>query len=138
MSKSEKHKWSFPARFRTGAHNWKTSRPACLRLRETVSEIKKVARKDPVRGSEGAVRLVEKLWPALELVDSSSGALGSAVNQALDASMPVIVKHLPKRRLATIGLSGPGRPWQMDSISFGRCRDLGNSFIQPYQRAIAR
>jgi len=92
MSKSEKHKWTFPAaRFRTGAYSWKASRLACQRLREAVSEIKKVTRKDPVLGAEGAIRLVGKLWPALEHVDSSSGALGSAVNKALDALIPVIV-----------------------------------------------
>ena len=92
MSLTTKHKWAFPARFRTGAYSWKASRLACQRLREAVSEIKKVAKKDPVLGAEGAVRLMEKLWPALEHVDSSSGALGSAVNKALDALIPIIVK----------------------------------------------
>jgi len=91
MSNPEKHKWIFAARFRTGAYSWKASSLACQRLREAVSEIKKVARKDPVPGADGAVRLVEKLWPALQHVDSSSGALGSAVNKALDALIPVIV-----------------------------------------------
>lgn len=92
MSKPDKHKWTFPARFRTGAYGWQASRLACQRLREAVSEIKKVAKKDPVLGAEGAVRLMEKLWPALEHVDSSIGALGSAVNKALDALIPIIVK----------------------------------------------
>jgi len=92
MRKTEKHKWTFPARFRTGAYSWKASRLACQHLREAVAEIKKVAKKDPVLGAEGAVRLIEKLWPALEHVDSSSGALGSAVNKALDALIPIIVK----------------------------------------------
>ncbi len=87
-----KHKWTFPARFRTGAYSWKASRLACQRLREATSEIKKVAKKDPVLGAEGTVRLMEKLWPALERVDSSSGALGSAVNKALDALIPFIIK----------------------------------------------
>jgi hypothetical protein len=87
-----KHKWIFPARFRAGAYGWKASRLTCQRLREAVSEIKKVAKKDPVLGAEGAVRLMEKLWPALEHVDSSSGALGSAVNKALDALIPIIIK----------------------------------------------
>lgn len=32
-----------------------------------------------------------KIWPALQHVDGSSGALGSAVNKALDALTPVIV-----------------------------------------------
>jgi hypothetical protein len=92
MIPSGKHKWVFPARFRAGAYSWKASRLACQRLREAVSEIKKVAKKDPIFGAEGAVRLMERLWPALEHVDSSSGALGSAVNKALDALIPIIVK----------------------------------------------
>ncbi len=92
MSQPVKHQWVFPARFRTGAYSWKASRLACQRLREAVSEIKKVAKEDPVVGAEGAIRLMEKLWPALEHVDSSSGALGSAVNKALDALIPIIVK----------------------------------------------
>ncbi|NKB64622.1 MAG: hypothetical protein GKR95_21735 [Gammaproteobacteria bacterium] len=87
-----KHKWIFPARFRAGAYGWKSSRLACQRLREAVSEIKKVAKKEPVLGAEGAVRLMEKLWPTLEHVDSSSGALGSAVNKALDDLIPLIIK----------------------------------------------
>ena len=92
MSKSEKYKWTFPARFRTGAYSWKASRLACQRLHEAVSEIKKVAKKDPVLGGEGATRLMEKLWPALEHIDTSSGALGSAVYKALDVLIPIIIK----------------------------------------------
>ncbi len=87
-----KYKWIFPARFRPGAYGWKPSKLACQRLREAVSEIKKVAKKEPVLGAEGAVRLMEKIWPALEHVDSSSGALGSAVNTALDDLIPLIIK----------------------------------------------
>lgn len=92
MTKTATHKWIFPARFRAAAYGWKSSRLACQRLREAVSEIKKVAKKDAVLGAEGAVRVIEKLWPALEHVDSSSGALGSAVNKTLDDLIPLIVK----------------------------------------------
>ncbi len=92
MAFTEQHKWTFPARFRTGAYGWKASRLACQRLREAVYEIKRVAKKDPVLGAEGSVRLMEKLWPALEYVDSSSGALGLAVYKALDALIPLIIK----------------------------------------------
>ncbi|MCU7892681.1 MAG: hypothetical protein KZQ78_14120 [Candidatus Thiodiazotropha sp. (ex Ustalcina ferruginea)] len=92
MANRKTYKWTFPARFRSGIYSWKASRLACQRLREAVSEIKKVAKKDPVLGAEGAVRLMEKIWPALEHVDSSSGALGSAVNKVLDAMIPIIVK----------------------------------------------
>ncbi len=92
MTDHKTYKWTFPARFRTRGYSWKASRLASKRLREAVSEIKKIARKDPVFGAEGAVRLMEKLWPALEHIDSSSGAIGTAVNKTLDALIPVIVK----------------------------------------------
>ena len=92
MLKNKNHKWIFPSRFRANAYSWKASRLACQRLREAVSEIKKVAKKEPELGGEGAVRLMEKLWPALEHIDTSSGTLGSAVNKALDDLIPVIVK----------------------------------------------
>jgi len=91
MSNQIAYKWIFPARFRASAYGWKSSKLACQRVREAVSEIKKVAKKEPVAGAEGAVRLVEKIWPALQHVDSSSGALGSAVNKALDALIPIII-----------------------------------------------
>ncbi len=92
MPPIKKYQWTFPARFRTGAYGWKASRLVCQRLREAVYEIKKVTKKDPVLGAEGSVRLMEKLWPALEYVDSSSGALGSAVYKALDALIPIIIE----------------------------------------------
>ena len=91
MTNLATQKWTFPARFRAGAYSWKSSRLACQRLREAISEIKKVAKKEPVLAAEGAVRLIEKLWPALEHVDSSSGALGSAVNKTLDDLIPLII-----------------------------------------------
>ena len=94
MSTRRARKWIFPARFRAGVYSWNSSRLACQRLREAVSEIKKVAKKEPVLAAEGAVRLIEKLWPALEHVDSSSGALGSAVNKTLDDLIPLII-HAP-------------------------------------------
>ncbi len=92
MKNDQKHKWIFPARFRANAYSWKASSLACQRLREAVSEIKKVAKKEPIFGAQGAVRLMEKLWPALEHIDTSSGALGAAVNWALDELIPVVVK----------------------------------------------
>jgi len=91
MAAQNSYKWIFPARFRAGAYSWKSSKLACQRIREAVSEIKKVAKKEPDLAGEGTVRLIEKLWPALEHVDSSSGALGSAVNKALDDLLPVII-----------------------------------------------
>lgn len=68
MKKTNTYKWVFTSRFRTNAYGWKASKLACRRIREAVSEIKKVARKDPVLGAEGSISFMEKLWPALQLI----------------------------------------------------------------------
>ncbi len=84
------HKWEFQARFRRHSFGWR-SRPAILRIKQAVSEIKKAVRRDPVRAAEGAVLLLERISPALENVDSSSGAIGTAVNNALAQLVPIII-----------------------------------------------
>lgn len=89
MASGTKHKWVFRARFRRHAFGWR-SQPAIKRIREAVSEIKKAARKDPVLGAEGAVLFLEKISPAVEQVDSSSGAIGTAVNKAILTLVPII------------------------------------------------
>lgn len=69
MKKTNSHKWVFVSRFRTNAYGSRASKLACKRIKEAVSEIKKVTRKDPVLGAEGSIRFMEKLWPALQHVD---------------------------------------------------------------------
>ncbi len=99
-TKTDKPTWEFAARFRRHTFGWK-SQPAITRIREAVSEIKAVARKEPVRGGEGAVLFLTRLSPAIERVDSSSGSLGNAVNRAVEALAPLIAKapiDLPTRR----------------------------------------
>ncbi len=90
MTKPGKHKWTFRPRFRRNAFGWRTQ-PAAKRVREAVSEIKKVARKDPVLAADGAVLFLQKVSPALAHVDSSSGAIGNAVSRAIEALVPIIV-----------------------------------------------
>ncbi len=85
------HKWQFSTRFRRHAFGWRSDMPI-QRIKEALAEIKQVARKEPVVAAEGAVTLLEKLSPALEQVDSSSGALGSAVNRGIDTLVPIIAK----------------------------------------------
>src|SRR3972149_6607318 len=89
MAKLDAHKWQFGARFRRHAFGGK-AQPAIKRIKEAVSEIKKVARKDKVLAAEGAVLFLEKVSPALEHVDSSSGAIGTAVGNAVAALVEVI------------------------------------------------
>ena len=61
-------------------------------MQEAASEIRKVRRTDPVLAAQGAVLLLERISPALEHVDSSSGAIGTAVNHAIEELVDVIAK----------------------------------------------
>ncbi|MCC7006852.1 MAG: hypothetical protein IT497_09455 [Ottowia sp.] len=85
------HKWQFASRFRRNAFGWRSDMPI-QRIKEALAEIKQIARKDAITAANGAVILLEKLSPALQQVDSSSGALGTAVNNAIDTLVPIIVK----------------------------------------------
>lgn len=85
------HKWQFASRFRRHAFGWRSDTPIA-RIKEALTEIKQFTRKEPVLAAEGAITLLEKLSPALEQVDGSSGALGSAVNKAIDTLVPIVVK----------------------------------------------
>jgi hypothetical protein len=86
---SSSHKWAFTPHFRRQAFGWRSALPI-QRLKEAVTEIKRAVHTDPLLAADGAVLLREKLSPALEQVDSSSGALGSAVNRATDVLVPII------------------------------------------------
>jgi NAD(P)-dependent dehydrogenase (short-subunit alcohol dehydrogenase family) len=89
VTRTRAHPWQFRARFRRHAFGWK-SQPAVQRVREAVSEIKQVTRTDRILAADGAVTLLERLSPALEHVDSSSGAIGTAVNNAIAELVPII------------------------------------------------
>jgi len=87
---AESHKWEFKTRFRRHAFGWK-SQPAITRVKQAVTEIKRVAKKEPVLAAEGAISFLERVSPALEHVDSSSGSIGTAVSHAIAELVPLIV-----------------------------------------------
>lgn len=89
MAKSAGYKWEFKPRFRRHAFGWK-SQPAIARVKKTVSEIRQVARTDPNLAASGAVLFLEKVSGALEHVDGSSGAIGTAVSHAVSELAAVI------------------------------------------------
>jgi len=93
MSKTAtpKHTWTFAPRFRAGAFGWR-SEPAITRIKEAVSEIKAIAKKDPILGAEGAILFLQKLSPALQNIDGSSGAIGTAATRTIEALVPIIAK----------------------------------------------
>lgn len=86
-----KHSWMFAPRFRAGAFGWR-SEPAIVRIKEAVTEIKTVAKKDPILGAEGAILFLQKLSAAIQNIDGSSGAIGTAANRAIEALAPIIAK----------------------------------------------
>ena len=91
------HTWQFKSRFRRHAFGWRGSRPAIERIEEAVAEIKAVARTDPMLAADGAVAFLERVSPALEQIDSSSGAIGHAVNGAI-VELVAIIAGAPAER----------------------------------------
>ena len=91
MPTANTHSWTFRSRFRAGAFGWRSDLPI-KRIAEAVAEIKKATQKDKLLGAEGAVVFLEKVSGALEQVDSSSGAIGAAVNRAIETIVPIIVQ----------------------------------------------
>jgi hypothetical protein len=85
------YKWQFAPRFRRNAFGWKSDTPT-QRIKEALTEIKAVAKKEPVLAAEGAVLFLEKLAPAIKQVDGSSGGIGSAVNRAIETLVLIIAK----------------------------------------------
>lgn len=91
MARPPAHKWTFAARFRRHAFGWR-SQPAVQQVREATAEIRKVARKDPALAAADAVLFLEKVSPALEHVDGSFGAIGTAVNHAVEICAKIIAE----------------------------------------------
>ena len=90
VSRTTAPQWAFRSRLRRGAFGWRGSRPAIARVGEALAEIRAVARKEPALAAEGAVLFLEKISPAVQDVDSSSGALGSATYRAVETLVPII------------------------------------------------
>src|SRR6202046_4624750 len=84
------HEWQFKRKFRTNAYGWRTSSLAVSRLKEAATEIRSVAKSDPVAAGDGVVSLMERIWPAFQGIDTSSGALGAAVFRTVNELIPIL------------------------------------------------
>lgn len=102
------------------AFGWNSKLPI-QRIKEALSEIKLLTRKDPILAAEGAVMLLEKLSPALEQVDSSSGAIGTAVNRAIDTLVPIIAKADVDIKVRKRWLDRLWAAFQDDEIPYLEC-----------------
>ena len=93
------HAWAFRASLRRNAFGWRGTRKAIERLNEAVGEIERVARADSALAGDGAVLLLEKLSPAVNQIDSSSGALSNAANGVVEKMLPLIAAAPVPRRV---------------------------------------
>jgi len=123
QSMPTKHTWTFKPRLRAKAFGWKGSRLACQRLKEAVTEIKKVDRVDPVLAGDGVVTLMERIWPAFQDIDTSSGALGGAVYWAQNELLPIAIEAPADRKARDKWLD---RLWQA-------IEDDGVSYLSPVE-----
>ena len=83
-------KWLFKKNLRARAFGWRGSKLAISRFKEAASEIRSAAKSDPVAAGDGSVWLMERIWPAFQDIDTSSGALGTAVARTLSELIPIL------------------------------------------------
>lgn len=103
MARSMKHKWAFKPGMRAGAFGWRGTAKANSRLKAATREIKALRKSDPVVAGEGVIAPAERIWPAFEHIDTSSGALGTAVARTLEDLAPILIE-------APFGVRSPVRP----------------------------
>jgi hypothetical protein len=89
--KTPNHPWNFRQRLRARAFGWRGSSLAITRLKEALAEVKAVYRAEPALAAEGAVLLLERIWPAVQAVDSSSGSLGNAVGKTVHELLDLLL-----------------------------------------------
>jgi len=92
MARKLSQKWTFKPGMRAGAFGWRGSAKAIQRLKSASTEIRSVRRSDPVAAAEGVVALAERVWPAFEHIETSSGALGAAVRRTLEQLLPILIE----------------------------------------------
>ena len=91
MARKTSRKWAFKPGMRAGTFGWRGSAKAIQHLKSAGIEIRAVNRADPEAAAEGVIALAERIWPAFAHIDTSSGALGAAVNRTLEGLLPVLI-----------------------------------------------
>ncbi|MDP2739276.1 MAG: hypothetical protein Q8O82_11415 [Pseudorhodobacter sp.] len=92
MASKPSHKWAFKPGMRAGAYSWNSSAKASERLKAASAEIRAISRTDPITAAEGVIALAQRIWPAFEHIDTSSGALGNAVRRTLEELLPILIE----------------------------------------------
>lgn len=112
MARKPSQKWAFKPGMRAGAFGWRGSAKAIQRLKSASAEIRSMNRADPVLAAEGVVALAERIWPAFAHIDTSSGALGTAVNRTLEALTPVLIDAPADEAHGRYGWTGYAGPFR--------------------------
>jgi hypothetical protein len=113
-----KHPWKFKPRLRSHAFGWRGSHLACQRLKEAVAEIEKLAKVDPVTATDGIVSLMERIWPAFQDIDTSSGALGGAVYWTQQELLPIAIEAPADRKTRDKWLDRLWQAIQEDGVNY--------------------
>lgn len=80
--------WAFPGRLAPDpAH---TPGAVAAVLQRAVAELRRASRGDPARAADGAVLLIERMGPAIEVVEDVVGTLAGAAARAIDRVAPMI------------------------------------------------
>ena len=77
-----------------------------------------MARVDPVIAGDGVVCLMERIWPAFEHIDTSSGALGSAVNWTQGELLPIVIDAPADRKTRDQWLDRLWQAIQDDGVDY--------------------
>ena len=110
------HKWLFASSFRYHGFTF-TDNPIPL-IKEALSEIKLICKNQPELAAHGAVLFLEKISPAIELVNSSTPALRKAVNGAIQTLTPIIIKAKVEQRVRDRWLERLWEALQVDQMPY--------------------
>jgi hypothetical protein len=91
------HKWLFASSFRYHSFTY-TDKPLPY-IKAALAEIRLICKSQPELAASGAVLFLEKISPAIEMVNSSSPALEKAVNNAIQTLSPIIIKAKVEQRV---------------------------------------
>ena len=118
MPEKNRHTWTFIRHFRARGYGWNGSALASKRIKQAVTEIRKMAGKDPCLAAEGAIRLMGRFWPSLDQIDSSSGALGNAVYSAVQELIPIIIEAPADEKTREKWLKELWKATEADGVDF--------------------
>jgi hypothetical protein len=110
------HKWLFASSLRYHGFSF-TDKPIPY-IKEALSEIRSICKSQPELAAHGAVLFLEKISPAIELVDSSSPALSKAVNSAIQTLMPIMIKAKVEQRIRDRWLERLWEALQVDQMPY--------------------